>query len=268
MAYYLIDFENVHSHGLCGAEALSSEDSLHIFYTNNSNSLSFDALKIIIDTKAQLQLFHVGCGGRNALDFQLSSFIGYIIAKEDNADIRIISNDNGFNFVKSFWEKNFSNDISLRIFPTIQAAVSYFTVKELPDSSSVSQMISAEAEETPLLTDDTSAHTAEILTSDETVTITENTSEEAAAPVQNNVPVPTETNEQDNALLNMVKAAVGETDDGHAERLCTLIRLTKDKQELYRSITKSFGMETGLRFYKALRPEYTNMRSVINSPKG
>lgn len=42
--------------------------------------------------------------GKNSLDFQLPTYLGYIIAKESNKEFTVISNDEGFNSIIKFWK--------------------------------------------------------------------------------------------------------------------------------------------------------------------
>ena len=95
MRYYFIDYENVHQSGLNGIEKLTENDKLIIFYTTNAETLTFSIYEKLILCKAEIQLYKVQCGGKNALDFQLSSYIGYIVGKHPKCMCYIISKDNG-----------------------------------------------------------------------------------------------------------------------------------------------------------------------------
>ena len=73
--YFLIDYENVHMAGLQGLEDLRKSDRVIVFYSQNADSLSFDVMRMISATKAHVDYIKVDTQGRNALDFQLSSYI-------------------------------------------------------------------------------------------------------------------------------------------------------------------------------------------------
>ncbi len=103
MACFLVDFENVNSSGLAGITELSEDDSVYIFYTVKANSLTFAAHMDIMKSKAKVEYFPVTSGGRNALDFQLATYLGYFISRGAEMEYYIISNDMGFDFVKNFW---------------------------------------------------------------------------------------------------------------------------------------------------------------------
>lgn len=129
MRYYFIDYENVHQSGMNGIEKLTENDKLIIFYTTNAETLTFSLYEKLILCKAEIQLYKVQCGGKNALDFQLATFLGYILGQNTDIDCHIISNDKGYEYVRSFWkEKNvkikISSDIEGNILKLLPAVVS------------------------------------------------------------------------------------------------------------------------------------------------
>ena len=82
MAYYLIDFENVKSRGMEGVELLAEEDTVCIFYSDNADSMTFDLHRKLNETKAQIIYHKVAVGTKNALDFQLATYLGYLICEQ------------------------------------------------------------------------------------------------------------------------------------------------------------------------------------------
>ena len=96
---YLIDFENVRS--LKGISA-HAEDCIILFYTQNADSIKLDDLQEIRKSNANIELKKVSAG-KNALDFQLSSYVGYLIGSSNN-DFCVVSNDNGFDAIVNFWK--------------------------------------------------------------------------------------------------------------------------------------------------------------------
>ncbi len=120
---YLVDFENVNSAGLTGIQKLSKEDKVYIFYTVNSASLSFAAHLNLLSCPAEVIYYYVASGAKNALDFQLASFLGYLISKGGDKNFCIISNDRGYEHVKNFWEKSgLASGISVSGAPSISRA--------------------------------------------------------------------------------------------------------------------------------------------------
>ncbi len=113
MAIYLIDYENTKN--LSGISDLSADDCVVIFYSNKANSLSFDVHKEILSSKARIEYKFVDVGCQNALDFQLSSYLGYIVKQNENTECKIciVSKDKGFSYVSSFWEKEKAINIQI-----------------------------------------------------------------------------------------------------------------------------------------------------------
>lgn len=105
MAIFLIDYENVSFSGLDGLETRSNTDQIYIFYTENADRLTFDAHRRLMESGAAVRYYKVESGSKNALDFQLASYLGYLIQKEQETEYYIISKDSGFDSVLHFWQK-------------------------------------------------------------------------------------------------------------------------------------------------------------------
>lgn len=100
---YLVDSENV---GILWKSIVDKSEiqKLFIFYTINTPYISYEDLKFLLDSGSYFRL--IGCfTGQNALDFQLSSFLGYLLSKEEseNDDFVIVSNDKGYDPLCKFW---------------------------------------------------------------------------------------------------------------------------------------------------------------------
>lgn len=119
MATYLIDYENVKSEGIKGIAQLSEEDRVVIFYSHNADTITFEAMDMIFNSKAQVSKYKILCGGKNALDFQLSTYLGYLIQEAKDSYFYIISKDNGFKHVVDFWKRTFRFDGYVYCFATI-----------------------------------------------------------------------------------------------------------------------------------------------------
>ena len=108
MAYYLIDFENVKSRGMEGVELLAEEDTVCIFYSDNADSMTFDLHRKLNETKAQIIYRKVAVGTKNALDFQLATYLGYLICEQQREGIHpdyfIVTKDNGFTSLMVYWK--------------------------------------------------------------------------------------------------------------------------------------------------------------------
>lgn len=141
MAVYLVDFENVSSAGISGIQKLTKEDKVYIFYTVNASNMSFAAHLNLLSSPAEVVYYNVASGGKNALDFQLASFLGYLICQGHEKKFCIISNDRGFEYVKAFWERNgIAADISIVGAPSINRSL---LAAEKPFAARIQQNVTA-----------------------------------------------------------------------------------------------------------------------------
>ncbi|MBQ8063652.1 MAG: hypothetical protein IJ720_04090 [Clostridia bacterium] len=101
---YLIDYENVKLAGLKGIEGLQEKDVVFLFYSENANTLTFSMHRKINTCKAQFNLIEVKTGKPNALDFQLVTYLGYLVAMAPKNHYYIVSQDKGFKSAVTFWK--------------------------------------------------------------------------------------------------------------------------------------------------------------------
>ncbi len=147
MAVYLVDFENVSSAGISGIQKLTKEDKVYIFYTVNASNMSFAAHLNLLSSPAEVVYYNVASGGKNALDFQLASFLGYLICQGKDKKFCIISNDRGFEYVKTFWERNgAAADISIYGAPSINRSL---LAAEKPFAARIQQNAAAPSVQPP-----------------------------------------------------------------------------------------------------------------------
>ncbi len=125
--YYLVDYENVHKSGLNGIEELRRTDTVIIFYSENADSLSFELHHYLAQSKAVVKYIKVDTEGKNALDFQLSSYIGYLIGRNEHCKCYIVSNDKGYHNVRDFWKKR---DAKIRMVSCIRSQTGSTGVKK------------------------------------------------------------------------------------------------------------------------------------------
>lgn len=112
MGYYFVDYENVKTTGLNGINKLEQNDKVCILYSENADTLTFGLHKRINESKATITYQKVEVGSKNALDFQLVTFLGYEIANSNGEKYYIVSKDSGFNSVCNYWKRR-RIDISL-----------------------------------------------------------------------------------------------------------------------------------------------------------
>ncbi len=125
MNYYLVDYENVKTHGLDGVNKLGRDDVVCVFYSENADSLTFGLHRRLNESKANIIFQRVEVGKKNALDFQLSSYLGYII--HENAsnpyNYYIVTKDRGYESLVTYWERRRVN-VSLVVNVARQSEVS------------------------------------------------------------------------------------------------------------------------------------------------
>lgn len=130
MAIYLIDYENVYIEGLTGLERLKKTDEVVIFYTQNRCGLTFELHRRLISCRASLRLMEVTALStrkntvKNALDLQLSMYIGYLVGSRPKEPLYIISKDTDFDLDLTFFAQYLQDGgASLSICATIENAL-------------------------------------------------------------------------------------------------------------------------------------------------
>ena len=121
MRLFLIDYENVNSAGLHGIEQASAEDRIILFYSHAANTLSFEIMDEMMDAEILPERVCLEKTGKNALDFQLVTFLGYLIAREKADEFYIISRDSGFQSAISFCQTYLG--VKVHIKPSMKAAL-------------------------------------------------------------------------------------------------------------------------------------------------
>ena len=120
MATYLIDYENVKSEGIKGiACCMKKNHTLLIFYSHNDHPLLLKQWMVIFNSKRHRYQSTNSVRWKNALDFQLSTYLGYLIHEAKDSYFYIISKDNGFKHVVDFWKRTFRFDGYVYCFATI-----------------------------------------------------------------------------------------------------------------------------------------------------
>ena len=106
MACFLVDYENEGGRNLEGISfaGLTEEDELIIFYSKKSYSINMERHKELERVKAKKFYIQIEVGSPNALDFQLSTFLGACIHKNPNNTYYIVSKDHSFEYVCRFWK--------------------------------------------------------------------------------------------------------------------------------------------------------------------
>ena len=103
--FYLVDTENQGCAAL--KKILKAPDIARrflLFYTNYSQHLDFQTVRLIAEQASSMEFIECRYGIKNALDFQLISYLGYLIHQYPEAAFTIVSNDGGFDPAILFWK--------------------------------------------------------------------------------------------------------------------------------------------------------------------
>ncbi len=99
---YLVDSENLNDAWVKAIDDLGSRDQIFVFYTENSANMSVASISQL--TARENQVIWKRCfTGTNALDFQLVSQLGALIARHPRDTFVILSNDTGYDPVVRYW---------------------------------------------------------------------------------------------------------------------------------------------------------------------
>ena len=105
MNSYLVDYENVGPGGLNGIDTLNEENIIHIFYSTNADKLTFELHVKLNQSKSKIFYHKVDTSHKNALDFQLSSYLGWLVHENPEHNYFVVSKDTGFNALLPLWKK-------------------------------------------------------------------------------------------------------------------------------------------------------------------
>ena len=111
--FYFVDYENVHEAGLAGMNTLPKDCEVHLFYSQNANRLNLDLLRFV---KAKVRVHKVK-PGKQSLDMQMVSYLGYCIGDEDKeGTFVLVSKDTDYANTVLFWQEE---GVEVRVQPAI-----------------------------------------------------------------------------------------------------------------------------------------------------
>jgi hypothetical protein len=143
---YLIDYENISYKGLFGIGSIQADDEIIIFYSN-SIAIIKDILSAYQKINIKIKYFCLEESGKNALDFMITTYIGYYASKDDIGRISVISKDKGYTSIKPVID-DINKDIELCfescihnvIFPDKKTEINIEPKKEVPDKKNNSKI--------------------------------------------------------------------------------------------------------------------------------
>ena len=103
MTYYLVDTGNVAQRWTASVAKAETGDVFLLFYSHNVGAVSMSAFGPGCLKGVRFEF--VGCSvGTNAMDFQICTELGRLVALHPDAAFRILSGDGGFDAVVHYWE--------------------------------------------------------------------------------------------------------------------------------------------------------------------
>lgn len=103
MAIYLIDYENTGVKGLYGIENLQEDDLIVVFYGPKTGAVPFDDHVRISTSVSHVEYIKTSKTAKNYLDFQLTTYLGYLVAHTGIKEYYVISRDSGYDSIVDFW---------------------------------------------------------------------------------------------------------------------------------------------------------------------
>lgn len=81
----------------------TAQDKILLFYTENSPHISYVDFEMILQYPDSFEMIRAYTG-KNALDFQLVSYLGFLLKTAPKTNYVIVSNDYGYDSVIQFWK--------------------------------------------------------------------------------------------------------------------------------------------------------------------
>lgn len=255
MRIFLIDFENTKSNGITGIDLLDKDDIVYLFYSNNVDSITLEAHMNIVSSKAEFQPIKLDKPGKNALDFQLVTYLGYLIGTKHEGEYYIVSRDYGFQHSVNFCTKYLSNEsVLVKRVESIEAVVApKKPVKEEVAVASISDQESVSNTLPKAIVKDN------IVVPEKIVKIEDSANTILKDITQNNEHIEEELEEVRKIIVSIYDSTQFEK---FGERSVRLFQKADTKQGFYRSMTKAFGASIGRELYTMLKKEYDHYKSV------
>ena len=103
MGIYLVDYENVHNDGVSNIKNLKETDHVVIFYGDSIRSIPFDTHVEMMTSRAKIEYIETHKTAKNYLDFQLATYLGFLIGQGEKGPVYLITNDTGYDSIVDFW---------------------------------------------------------------------------------------------------------------------------------------------------------------------
>ena len=117
---FLIDKENTGERFLQGINTLTAKDTVIIFHWEDSGAIKTSILETLSKSKAAIEIKKFHTHRKNALDFQICTYLGYLYGiNGSDAKYYIVSNDRGYEAAVEFLKTNLDSRINISIVPNV-----------------------------------------------------------------------------------------------------------------------------------------------------
>lgn len=273
MAIYLIDYENVYIAGLDGLENLTKDDQVILIYTQNRAGLNFDLHMRLNACKADLRIMEVTALSskkntvKNALDLQLSMYVGYLVGQHPHVPIYIISQDTDFYLILNFFSQYLQNeDTSLSVCASIDDAlhgiVAMNTVQLLQEMEAEEAAAKREKE-----VEATEVTEAESTQQSKPVPTTAAAAKPTANTSTSTKPKRTSSAEVfPKALQKSVRELLETQDQKEINRICAILTAANDLVALNNLLSRYYRDGAKVKqVYHKLKPNYAELRQLALS---
>lgn len=144
---YMVDTENVSSSWRMMLADMTRNDVLYLFYTEHSPGIGYADFREILESGIQPEM--ISCyPGKNGLDFQLVSYLGYLLKSAGKTEYFIISNDMGYDSVIRFWTEQGYKVSRITVYDLIQRKKARIAFKKEEEQKAEMEKKSAVEQET------------------------------------------------------------------------------------------------------------------------
>lgn len=191
----------------------TSQDKILLFYTENSPHISYVDFEMILRYPDSFEMVRAYTG-KNALDFQLVSYLGYLLKTAPKTHYVVVSNDYGYDSVIQFWkDRNIS--------------ITRLNAVDLEKNSKKFELMALEPKEILEVSEEENTETVEVS------------------------PLKEKLKDALNEAIPMNKKDRQKTIDDIVETLDETN--LDDLRQVHNDLVKGFGMEDGSKIYKQIK---------------
>lgn len=146
---FLLDYENTAVRGLYGISELGAGDKVVVFCSNeNIKSALYDMLKIYEERRVEIRVHLLKKRAINALDFMITTYLGFEISMESEKEIFVISADKGYESAIDMAHE-LSNGVFIGFHESIYECLHENYSRSLPQKDQ--EVVTIDAEETMVI---------------------------------------------------------------------------------------------------------------------